>query len=232
MIIGGFQRFSLIDYPDKICAVVFTQGCNFRCPYCHNPELVRLRRKGSASNGLKEKEILSFLDRRKGKLDAVTVTGGEPLLQSGLDNFLSAVKGLGYLVKLDTNGSFPSRLEGIIQSKSIDYIAMDIKTSLDKYEYVIKKKIEKTKILDSIRVIMDSGLDYEFRTTVVGALFEEDDFYKIGQLIKDSRLYVLQKFVPSKALDDRFLDMCGCPDEEIDSHKKIMEGFVRRCVVR
>jgi pyruvate formate lyase activating enzyme len=234
MIIGGFQRFSLIDYPDKICAIVFTQGCNFRCPYCHNPELVRRRRKRSAPCGLEEKEILSFLDRRKGKLDAATVTGGEPLLQSGLGDFLSAVKELGYLVKLDTNGSFPSRLERIIQSKSIDYIAMDIKTSLDKYEYVIKKKVEKAKILDSISLIMNSGLEYEFRTTVVPSYggFEEDDFYKIGQLIRDSHLYVLQRFVPSKALDDRFLDMRGCSDEEIDSHRKIMEGFVRRCVVR
>ncbi|MFB0521281.1 MAG: anaerobic ribonucleoside-triphosphate reductase activating protein [Desulfatiglandales bacterium] len=232
MIIGGFQRFSLIDYPDKICAVVFTQGCNFRCPYCHNPELVSLRRTGSAPGGLKHKEILSFLDRRKGKLDAVTVTGGEPLLQSGLGNFLSAVKGLGYLVKLDTNGSLPSRLEELIQSKSIDYIAMDIKTSLDKYEYVIRRKVEKTEIVDSIRLIMDSGLDYEFRTTVVRALFEKDDFYKIGQLIRNSRLYVLQRFVPSKALDDRFLDMRGCSDEEMNSHKEIMEGFVQRCVVR
>lgn len=232
MIIGGFQRFSLIDYPNKICAVVFTQGCNFRCPYCHNPELVSLRRTGSAPGGLKHKEILSFLDRRKGKLDAVTVTGGEPLLQSGLGNFLSAVKGLGYLVKLDTNGSLPSRLEELIQSKSIDYIAMDIKTSLDKYEYVIRRKVEKTEILYSIRLIMDSGLDYEFRTTVVRALFEKDDFYKIGQLIRNSRLYVLQRFVPSKALDDRFLDMRGCSDEEMNSHKEIMEGFVQRCVVR
>jgi len=232
MIIGGLQKFSLIDYPDKICAVVFTQGCNFRCPYCHNPELVSLRRTGSAPGELKHKEILSFLDRRKGKLDAVTVTGGEPLLQSGLGNFLSAVKGLGYLVKLDTNGSLPSRLEELIQSKSIDYIAMDIKTSLDRYEYVIRRKVEKTKILDSIRLIMDSGLDYEFRTTVVRGLFEKDDFYKIGQLIRNSRLYVLQSFVPSKVLDDRFLDMRGCSDEEINSHKEIMEGFVQRCVVR
>jgi len=234
MIIGGFQRFSLIDYPDKICAIVFTQGCNFRCPYCHNPELVRLERKrpASAPGGLKEEEILSFLDGRKGRLDAVTITGGEPLLQSDLHRFISAVKGLGYLVKLDTNGSFPSRLEKILKSKSVDYIAMDIKTSLDKYNQMIKRKIEKTKILDSIRMIMDSGLDYEFRTTVVRALFERDDFLKIGQLIKDSRLYILQRFTPSKTLDDKFLDMRICSDEELDCFKEIMEGFVQRCAVR
>ncbi|MBC8459867.1 MAG: anaerobic ribonucleoside-triphosphate reductase activating protein [Deltaproteobacteria bacterium] len=230
MIIGGFQRFSLIDYPDKICAIVFTQGCNFRCPYCHNPELVEIKRYAPA--GLKEEEILSFLDRRKGKLDAVTITGGEPLLQSDLELFLSAVKGLGYLVKLDTNGSFPLRLEEIIRSKFIDYIAMDIKTSPDKYNQLINRKIEKTKIIDSIRLIMDSGLDYEFRTTVMGALFKKDDFYKIGKLIKDARLYILQRFVPSKTLDDQFLDMRGCSDEEIYTYREIMEGFVQRCVVR
>jgi len=229
MTIGGFQRFSLIDYPDKICAIVFTQGCNFRCPYCHNPELVDPKKFGIE---LKEAEILSFLDRRKGKLDAVTVTGGEPLLQSDLSAFLSAIKRLGYLVKLDTNGSFPSRLEGIVQSKFVDYIAMDIKTSLDKYNQIIKRTIDTRKILDSIRLITDSGLDYEFRTTVVKALFEKDDFYKIGQLIKNARLYVLQKFVPSKTLDDTFLDMKSCTDEELDCFKEIMEGFVQRCIIR
>ncbi len=232
MIIGGFQRFSLVDYPDKICATVFTQGCNFRCPYCHNPELVSPPRKGVVSDGLKEEEILSFLDRRRGRLDAVTITGGEPLLQSELEHFVSAVKELGYLVKLDTNGSFPSRLEKIIQSKSIDYIAMDIKTCLDKYEQVVRRRIEKARIVDSIRSIMDSGLDYEFRTTVAGALFEKDDFYKIGRLIENSRLYVLQRFVASKVLDDQLLNMPACPDEEIHSYKEIMEGFVQRCVVR
>ena len=230
MIIGGFQRFSLIDYPDKICAIVFTQGCNFRCPYCHNPELVEMKR--SENIAFKEDEILSFLDRRRGKLNAVTITGGEPLLQLDLNAFLSAIKRLGYLVKLDTNGSFPLRLERIIQSKFVDYVAMDIKTSLNKYNHVIKRKIDTRKILDSIRLIMDSGLDYEFRTTVVKALFEKDDFYRIGQLIKNARLYVLQKFVPSKTLDDTFLDMKSCTDEEFDCFKEIMEGFVQRCIVR
>ncbi|MCD6264705.1 MAG: anaerobic ribonucleoside-triphosphate reductase activating protein [Deltaproteobacteria bacterium] len=229
MIIGGFQRFSLIDYPDKICAIVFTQGCNFRCPYCHNPELVDPKKFGIE---LKEDEILSFLGRRKGKLNAVTITGGEPLLQTDLSPFLSAIKRLGYLVKLDTNGSFPSRLKKIIELESVDYVAMDIKTSLAKYPQVIKTKIDTRKILDSIRLIMDSGLDYEFRTTIVKALFEKDDFYKIGQLIKNARLYVLQKFVPSKTLDDTFLDMKSCTDEELDCFKEIMDGFVQRCIIR
>ena len=230
MIIGGFQSFSLIDYPDKICAIVFTQGCNFRCPYCHNPELIDAKR--SRSDRFKEEEILSFLERRKGKLEAVTITGGEPLLQAGLEDFLLKVKGLGYLVKLDTNGSFPQRLEKILESKTVDYLAMDIKTSLDKYESLVGKKIETAQILKSIRLIMDSGLDYEFRTTVVKPLLEKDDFIKIGQLVQDSRLFVLQGFVSSKILDDECLDMQSYSDEELASFKQIVEGFVQRCTVR
>jgi pyruvate formate lyase activating enzyme len=230
MIIGGFQGFSLIDYPDKICAIVFTQGCNFRCPYCHNPELIDAKR--SRSDRFKEEEILSFLERRKGKLEAVTITGGEPLLQAGLEDFLLKVKGLGYLVKLDTNGSFPQRLEKMLESETVDYLAMDIKTSLDKYESVVGKKIETAQILKSIRLIMDSGLDYEFRTTVVKPLLEKDDFIKIGQLVQDSRLFVLQGFVSSKVLDDESLDMHSYSDEELASFKQIVEGFVQRCAVR
>jgi pyruvate formate lyase activating enzyme len=142
------------------------------------------------------------------------------------------VKRLGYLVKLDTNGSFPQRLEKILESESVDYLAMDIKTSLDKYESVVGKKIETAQILKSIRLIMDSGLDYEFRTTVVKPLLEKDDFIKIGQLVQDSRLFVLQGFVSSKILDDDCLDMCSYSDEELASFKQIVEGFVQRCTVR
>ena len=153
-------------------------------------------------------------------------------MQRDLPTFLSAIKRLGYLVKLDTNGSFPSRLKGVIQSKLVDYIAMDVKTSLDEYHQIIKRKLDTRKIFDSIRLIMDSGLEYEFRTTVVKTLFEKNDFYKIGQLIKHARLYVLQKFVPSKTLDDTFLEMKSCTDEELDCFKEIMEGFVQRCIIR
>jgi len=136
------------------------------------------------------------------------------------------------MIKLDTNGSFPLKLKGIIQSKLVDYIAMDIKTSLDKYHRIVQRKIDKGKILNSIKLIMDSGLDYEFRTTVVKSLLEKDDFYKIGQLIQTARLYVLQNFVPSKTLDDTFLNMNSCTDEELDCFKEIMEGFVQRCIIR
>lgn len=230
MIIGGFQRFSLIDFPGKICAIVFTQGCNFRCPYCHNPELVDAERPSVGT--FSDQEVMSFLERRKGKLDAVTITGGEPLLQPDLADFLSRVRALGYLTKLDTNGSFPHRLEGIIQSKSVDYLAMDIKATPEKYRSVIRKEIDISKILESITLIKGSGLDHEFRTTVVKPLFEREDFLEIGRLAQNCKLYVLQKFVPSKTLDEEFLSRQTYSDEELDDFKGIMETFAQKCIVR
>lgn len=230
MVIGGFQRFSLIDYPGKICAIVFTQGCNLRCPYCHNPELVD--KKPSGLQEVRQDEVVSFLEARRGKLEAVTITGGEPLLQSDIGDFLSLVKSLGYLVKLDTNGSFPSRLETIIRANAVDYIAMDIKAPLYKYEQVVRRRIDKDRILSSIKLIMDWGLEYEFRTTVVRPLLEKDDFVGIGKMIKGSRLYVLQRFVASKLLDDRFLDVDTYSEGEFSSIRHLMEGYVARCIVR
>jgi pyruvate formate lyase activating enzyme len=230
MIIGGFQRFSLIDFPGKICAIVFTQGCNFRCPYCHNPELVDAKLPAGAA--VSDGEVLSFLERRKGKLDAVTVTGGEPLIQPDLEDFLSRVRALGYLIKLDTNGSFPRGLEGIIHSKSVDYLAMDIKATPEKYRSVIRKDVAISKILESITLIKNSGLDHEFRTTLVKPFFEKEDFRTIGRLAENCRLYALQRFVPSKTLDEEFLSKETYSDEELDEFKAIMETFVQKCIVR
>jgi pyruvate formate lyase activating enzyme len=230
MIIGGFQRFSLIDFPGKICAIVFTQGCNFRCPYCHNPELVDAKRPSTGT--FSEQEVTSFLERRKGKLDALTITGGEPLMQPDLEDLLSRVRALGYLIKLDTNGSFPRRLEGIIHSKSVDYLAMDIKATPEKYRSVIRKDVDISKILESITLIKNSGLDHEFRTTLVKPLFEREDFFEIGRLAEDCKLYALQRFVPSKTLDKEYLSRETYSDEELDDFKAIMETFVQKCIVR
>jgi pyruvate formate lyase activating enzyme len=230
MIIGGFQRFSLIDYPGKICAIVFTQGCNFRCPYCHNPELVDTN--PLESQAIAQDEILSFLEARKDKLEAVTITGGEPLLQSGIGDFLSSVKSLGYVIKLDTNGSFPSRLETVLEMNAVDYIAMDIKAPIDKYEQVVRSRIDKDRILRSVRLIMNYGSDYEFRTTVVKPLLERDDFAEIGKMIQGSRLYVLQRFVPSKVLDDSFLDADTYPNDELESIRDQMDGYAEQCIIR
>ena len=172
------------------------------------------------------------MERRKGKLDAVTITGGEPLLQPDLADFLSRVRALGYLTKLDTNGSFPHRLERIIQSKSVDYLAMDIKATPEKYRSVVRKEIDISKILESITLIKGSGLDHEFRTTVVKPLFEREDFRTIGRLAQNCKLYVLQRFVPSKTLEEEFLSRQTYSDEELDGFKGIIETFAQKCIVR
>lgn len=230
MIIGGFQKFSLIDYPGKICAIVFTQGCNFRCPYCHNPELVEMKHTGDQA--IEEDEVLSFLEARRGKLEAVTITGGEPLLHLDIGEFLASVKSLGYAVKLDTNGSFPSRLETILNSGSVDYIAMDVKAPLTKYEQMVRRRINADHLLTSIEMVMSSGVGYEFRTTVVKPLLEEPDFFEIGKLIQGSRLYVLQKFVPSKLLDNRFMDAETFSDDELSAVQNHMDTYVKQCLIR
>ena len=229
MRIGGFQKFSLIDYPGKICAIVFTQGCNFRCPYCHNPELVKPSLFGKT---IPEEEIFSFLEKRKGKLDAVEITGGEPTLQKDLVDFIRRIKEMGYLVKLDTNGSNPEILLEIINHGLVDYIAMDIKAPLEKYKEVIHSVINPEKIKRSIRTIMSSNIKYEFRTTVVKSQLSKEDIINIGKLIEGAELYILQKFIPSKTLDPNFLNEKTYSDKEFKELKKELEKLVWRCLVR
>lgn len=229
MNIGGFQRFSLIDYSGKICAIVFTQGCNFRCSYCHNPELVDPEK---FSKSIPEEEILSFLKKRKGKLDAVSVTGGEPTLQKDLISFLKKIKNIGYLVKLDSNGTNPDMIKEAIKLNLVDYLAMDIKAPLKKYNKVTDVDVDTGKIKRSIELILDSGLGYEFRTTVLKSQLSKDDIREIGKLIKGAKLYILQKFVPSKTLDPNFLDEKTYTDEEFEQLKVELEKYVDKCVVR
>lgn len=194
MRISGFQKFSLIDYPGKITAIVFTQGCNFNCSYCHNSELIPLE---SASKlYLPEEAILAFLEKRKGKLEAVTITGGEPLLQADLVEFIRKVKKLGFLVKLDTNGSLPEKLRDILALKLIDYVAMDVKAPLAKYGRITRRKVNLQNLKKSIRLIIKSGKDYEFRTTYPEKLTNKTDLLEILKLIKGAKRYFLQKKNP------------------------------------
>ncbi|HCG76917.1 MAG: anaerobic ribonucleoside-triphosphate reductase activating protein [bacterium (Candidatus Ratteibacteria) CG_4_10_14_3_um_filter_41_18] len=230
MKIGGLQKFSLIDYPGKICAIVFTQGCNFLCPYCHNPELVKPK---LFSQLIPEDEIFSFLKKRKGQLEAVTVTGGEPCLQNGLSEFLQKIKEMGYLVKLDTNGSFPELLSEIIRQSLIDYLAIDVKGPLEKYETIAGVPFATEKIVKSIKIAISSKISYEFRTTVIKSLLDKDDLRKIGELIEGTHLYVLQKFVPSKLLNpSKFLKERNYSEEEFDLFKQMMLNYAEDCVIR
>jgi pyruvate formate lyase activating enzyme len=219
MEIGGLQRVSLNDYPGKICATVFTQGCNFRCAYCHNPELVDPDRYGPV---LPEEEVLSFLSKRRGKLDAVTVTGGEPTLQKNLEKFLVELKAMGYLVKLDTNGSNPDILSTLIDRQLVDYIAMDFKGPLKKYGQMAAVKVDVSRIRRSIQLIATSGIAHEFRTTVVRSQLGLEDFAAMAKIIKQVRLYVLQPFVASKTLDSAFLSETSYTPEEFSTLREVL----------
>jgi pyruvate formate lyase activating enzyme len=229
MQIGSMQRFSLIDYPGKICAVVFTQGCNFRCPYCHNPELVNPKK---FAENISLDEIFSFLERRRGKLDAVNITGGEPTLHENLVGFIRKIKDLGYLVKIDTNGSMPEILEILMGEKLLDSIAMDVKAPLNKYKKTVKASVDTRRIEKSIHLIMNSGIDYEFRTTIVKSLLDEKDIKKIGITIEGADRYVLQKFVPSKTLNPRFMNAETYTDEEFERTFKSLEKLVKTVIIR
>jgi pyruvate formate lyase activating enzyme len=229
MKLGGWQGVSLIDYPENVCSVIFTQGCNFKCPYCHNPELVDPKRFGEC---LPQEEILSRLRKRKGKLDAVTITGGEPTVQPDLAAYIEEIRAIPYLVKVDTNGSHPEVLERLVEKKLIDFVAMDVKAPLKKYRKVTKSSIDTHKIKESIAVIRDSGLSHEFRTTVVKSLLKKSDLEEVAALIEGADAYVLQKFVPSKVLDNRFLKATTYSDEEFEALREKIKGLVKRISIR
>ena len=203
----------MIEYPGKISAIAFTQGCNFRCPYCHNPELVDPDLYGEC---LPEEGVFSFLEKRKGKLDALTITGGEPTIQHDLIDFIKRVRKIGYLIKLDTNGSCPDVLEQLISGRLVDYIAMDMKGPLHKYKTVTRSKIDEDKIRQSIEIIMKSGMPYEFRTTVPKKLLHEDDLLEMGKLLRNASCYILQQFIPTRTLDKQFLKYEAYSQEEME----------------
>lgn len=203
-VIGGVQKTSLLDYPDKISAIVFTQGCNFRCGYCHNPELLQ---KNSENDIYNVDVFFEFLEKRKGKLDGVVITGGEPTLQKDLKLFIKKIKEMNYLVKLDTNGTNPHILEELINENLVDYIAMDIKSPLDKYSKITNSEVNTEKIQRSIKLILNSNIDYEFRTTVISSQLTINDFEKIAKLLKGAKKYYLQKFnSKNKILDETLID--------------------------
>lgn len=190
MRIAGLVKSSLIDYPGMIAAVVFTPGCNLRCSYCHNPELLDA---DSAASSSTQEEILAWLRTRRGLLDAVVVSGGEPTLQPGLAEFMAKIRALGYLVKLDTNGTQPDVLASLIGNGVLDYVAMDIKAPPEKYQLICGVRVEPDGLDASINFLLSGRVDYEFRTTVVPQLTRADIF-SIGRRIKGARLYVLQQY--------------------------------------
>ncbi len=199
MIIGGLRKLSTLDYPTKLCVTVFTKGCNFRCPFCHNAPLV-LKERFDSSENICRNEIFQFLEKRKGLIDALCLTGGEPLINdiSEVSDFLLNVKKMGYLVKLDTNGSFPEKLSFLINEKLVDFVAMDIKNSPSKYSETSGVEIETDNIKKSAEILMKGNVDFEFRTTVVKALHDSESMKEIGKWLEGTEKYYLQSFVPSE----------------------------------
>jgi len=224
MKIAGFEKVSFIEYPGKSSSIVFTQGCNFKCVYCHNFELIPVEEKGK----IKEDEIFDYLKEREGLIDAVTITGGEPTLQSDLIEFLKKIKEKKLLIKLDSNGTNPEMLKKIIDEKLVDYIAMDIKTSLENYEKIIQNSINEENVKKSIKMIIDFG-NYEFRTTIYPSLVTSD-FHKIGELIKGADNYYLQQFRNEHTLAAG--DAEPYSEEKLKEFQEIMKKYVKKVEIR
>ena len=191
MKIHGLQKMTLLDFPGRVACTVFFGGCDMRCPFCHNAELLD----GTAPAIMDDEELLAFLKKRQGLLDGVAFTGGEPLLQKDLPELTAKIRDLGYPVKLDTNGMHPERLERMMKEGLVQYVAMDIKNSPERYaETAGLQEMDLTPVRESVSVLMNGEIDYEFRTTVVAELHDDRSFEQIGQWIKGARHYYLQKF--------------------------------------
>lgn len=193
MNIQGYQKLTLLDFPGKTAATVFCGGCNLRCPFCHNASLVLTPREGEN----KEEEVLSYLEKRRGILEGVCITGGEPLLQPDLTDFMEKVKKMGFSVKLDTNGGDPERLKRVLATGLVDMVAMDVKSSPETYSAACGKEVDVSRFLESIRLLREGTVPYEFRTTVVKGLHTEADFHSLAELLSGEERYFLQGFVDS-----------------------------------
>ena len=227
MKIQGLQKMTLLDYPGRVACTVFLGGCDFRCPFCHNFELAD----GSASPVMDEEELLQFLRKRQGLLDGVAFTGGEPCLHKDLPALMRRIRELGFAVKLDTNGYHPALLREIIDEGLIDYAAMDIKNTPEKYALTCGvKDINMEVIRESIGLLMHSGIDYEFRTTVVKEFHQAEDFPGIGELIRGAKHYSLQCFTDRDTVP--FGDLHAPSKEDLETYADIMKQYVSSTEIR
>ncbi len=221
---SGIQKTSLIDYPERIAAVLFTPGCNLRCPYCYNWRIAV----DPKPPFLNEEAAIQMLEERKKYVDAVVVTGGEPTIHKELPRFLKKLKERGFTVKLDTNGFNPRVLEESLPH--VDYVALDIKTSPEKYHFVGAK--DTAALLQTIEILKTGKIEYEFRTTVVPKIIEEKDITRIGEIAKDARNYALQQFIPEDVLDKTFQTVKPYPPEVINEFAETLKKYVKKVVLR
>lgn len=230
MLLGGLQKVSLNDYPGRVAATVFTAGCNFLCPFCHNPELVQI---GKYRNQLflPDGEFFDFLKTRQGLIDGVVVSGGEPTLQQDLPDFLKKIKAMGFATKLDTNGAKPEVLKELVKANLVDYLAMDIKGPLEKYGKIVGSNVDFEKIHESTELARRFP-DYEFRTTVVPRFHKKEDFLSIAKWLDGAKKYFLQQFRPEKTFDESFQHIRPYSDRKLAQFCKLIKPYFEICEVR
>ena len=228
MKIGGFQKTSLLDYPDEVSAIIWTVGCSFSCPFCYNKDLVEGR------VGLfPEEEIFSFLEKRKGLVDGLVITGGEPLIQDDIVEFCQKVKKIGYLIKIDTNGMHPDKLKELIDKKLVDYVAMDVKAPKEKYDELSGVKTDISKIEKSIDIIKNSVPDYEFRTTLVPKLLKKEDIIEIAKWLEGSKNFYLQQFKGDvTTISPECKGLTPYPNEYLLETLEEIKPFFKHCELR
>lgn len=225
---NGFQRLTLLDYPGKVACTLFTAGCNLRCPFCHNASLVTHI---DNTNIYNKEEILSYLGKRQGILEGVCISGGEPLMQTEIEDFIKEVKALGYSIKLDTNGFYPDKLISLVEKGLIDYVAVDIKNSYSKYAKTTGiENLDLSPLKRTVEFLLSGKVDYEFRTTIVEGLHTEADILDIGKTIKGAPRYFLQNFVDSGDLIGEGL--CAISLENMKKMQKIVAQFVPNAEIR
>lgn len=225
MKILALQKISLIDYPGKVCSVIFLTKCNFRCGYCHNPELVF----DLDLPGIKEEEVFKLLDERKGFIDGVCITGGEPTLHKDLPFLIKKIKERGLKVKLDTNGTNPEMLKQLIKDKLVDFVAMDVKNVFEKYEETTNSKVDIKTIKESIKVMISSEIEHEFRTTVLPKFHKKEYIVRIAkEYLTGAKKYVLQQFVASdKIVDKSFLEERKYDENELEEIRRACNKFLK-----
>lgn len=230
MLLGGLQKTTLIDYPGKVAATVFTAGCNFFCAFCHNPSLV-LVQKTPDFPFLSEEQFFWWLEKKIGLLEGICITGGEPTIHEDLPRFIENIKDLGFLVKLDTNGSNPKMLEELINNQLVDYIAIDVKVPLKRYPEVYPEMVDTDSIKRSVHLVQQVP-EYEFRTTVVPYLLKEKDLLEIARWLNGSKKYVLQQFRPQNTLNPEVSKLEPYSEKELRRFCELLKDYFEKCEVR
>ena len=229
MIFGGLQKFTLIDYPEKLAATIFINGCNFRCPFCYNPELVLAEQMQEVFS---QDEIIDFLKSRIGMISGVVLCGGEPTMEKDLPILAKQIKEMGYMIKLDTNGSNPVMLAELVENALIDYVAMDVKAPKDKYAKVTNSVIDIKSIEESINILKQGGIEYEFRTTVIPLLLGKEDILEIAKWIKPAKRYFLQQFRAGKNINPEFSHLNSYSIEYLGEIQEAIAPFFEICQIR